>query len=380
MTPIVTKLKTIIKKLSLQRIVGVATVLIVVIVGVHALTTSHAQSPYASTLADSGTITTPAASQPCSGSTNGNCVVFGTSAPGVVTPASYFTSSVTNQQVTSWSVDANSSAAVSTLISGMLYGQVGINENRPIFQIPAGQAEVPIDVTNDCGWDFSINSSASNNYTSAEAPIPSYAYPSTSSDLEMALYQPSSGQEWDFWDASDSSGTWTVGDGGQLSITSNPPSFTTPCGSSASGISEVATTITEQDIEKGSISHALSMEIPYNLCNGYVWPATRGDCSQAGESLAEGQYFRFPSSVNCSTYTDTPIEPMICNAIKNYGLVIMDRNSGGLDLEGEDTRDWANQGHTGTDPLTTSLSSAGQWAALPSLPWSQLQLVDPPQQ
>ncbi|HUD10392.1 MAG TPA: cellulase family glycosylhydrolase, partial [Candidatus Saccharimonadales bacterium] len=48
------------------------------VIGVHLLLSSQAQSPYASIRADQGTLTAPATTKPCSGSSDGSCVQFGT--------------------------------------------------------------------------------------------------------------------------------------------------------------------------------------------------------------------------------------------------------------------------------------------------------------
>jgi hypothetical protein len=61
-----------------QSITGAVVVLVVVIAGVQLLVSSHAQSPYVSSQATSGTLTAPATVVPtCSGSSSGTCVQFG---------------------------------------------------------------------------------------------------------------------------------------------------------------------------------------------------------------------------------------------------------------------------------------------------------------
>jgi len=60
-----------------QRITAVVVVLLIASIGTILLIGSHAASPYASVTADQGTLTGGAASQSCSGSSDGSCVVFG---------------------------------------------------------------------------------------------------------------------------------------------------------------------------------------------------------------------------------------------------------------------------------------------------------------
>ncbi len=48
-------------------------------------------------------------------------------------------------------------------------------------------------------------------------------------------------------------------------------------------------------------------------------------------------------------------------------------------LEAEKTSDWAAEGNTGTDPITASWDGQAEYQVVNSLPWSQLQAVDPAQ-
>jgi hypothetical protein len=82
------KLKAAIKNpLSLTAFV---IILILTIIGVHILTSSHAATPYISSYADTGTVVSPGTvNQQCSGSSSGKCVVFGS---GSTSDGTYHTS------------------------------------------------------------------------------------------------------------------------------------------------------------------------------------------------------------------------------------------------------------------------------------------------
>jgi hypothetical protein len=67
------------KTKSTQQITAIIVVLIVAGLGTYLLVGSHAASPYISATADSGTLTSGATQQTCSGSNNGSCVIFGSS-------------------------------------------------------------------------------------------------------------------------------------------------------------------------------------------------------------------------------------------------------------------------------------------------------------
>lgn len=356
----------------------------------------------------------------------------------LTTPASYFGDDVTNDQVTSWAVASNSQTAVNTLLGVGTGNSINtwLNEDRPIEIVPPNQPEVlmaegtPTNGRNWCGTDFTDDSLSNpaappaGNYNSLlEAPIPSGVYYSNAStDDEVAILRTSNPpQEYDFWlfgeggtpsgsgnqtfpgqiiDPFYSSGSpnpdapaWDFGDGGQLNTTNNPPVFTqVGCGVSAAGLSLIATDISEQDVYDathypaqtgGGIDHALALEIPWQLCNGFVWPANRADCSGPGTNLAEGQYFRLGSPSDCTPLQGNgspPIAFMVCYALAHYGMIVQDRNTenpGAIILEGEDPVDWTAQGYSGPDPYTTAMGSEGQ-GALASVPWSDLRLVTPP--
>ena len=64
-------------------------------------------------------------------------------------------------------------------------------------------------------------------------------------------------------------------------------------------------------------------------------------------------------------------------------MVVTDQG-GAVMIEAEQQSDWAAEGYTGQDPITASwTNSAGQalpeYEVIASLPWSSLQVVDPPQ-
>jgi hypothetical protein len=68
--------------------------------------------------------------------------------------------------------------------------------------------------------------------------------------------------------------------------------FTAPYGLSASGISDLATTITESDVASGWTGHAIAVTLP--RCSGSVYPADRSDCGNDPGQPGEGQWFRIP--------------------------------------------------------------------------------------
>ena len=262
-----------------------------------------------------------------------------------------------------WAVSGSSSSMVSGFIAAVaVYSGVHLNEYRPMYWVPSGQANVSM--------SGSFTGSGSGQSPSS-VPIPSFAVAGSSSDQILDVYQLSSGYDYEYWLASHSSG-WSASYGAsnryQASFATWSGIFTAPYSEAAPGIANIATIITEADVYSGAINHAIGITLDYSDCHGYVAPVTHGDCSGGSTGDAgEGQFFRFAASTNCASYTATSLENMVCLAGKTYGFVVLD-SGGGLELETEQTSDWAAEGQSGTDPIT----AAGGSTDIPSLPWSTL--------
>ena len=162
-------------------------------------------------------------------------------------------------------------------------------------------------------------------------------------------------------------------------MTTSDGVFPFPYGLSASGISYLATEITEADVASGSIDHAIAMEV--TDCNwpddpNYVYPADRTDCGTNPGQPAEGQWFRFPANLAMPSGL-TPFGQMVFKAIQTYGMVVTDY-AGAVMLQAEQPSDWAAEGQPGIDPITASWDGLQAYQVVASLPWSDLQVVDPP--
>ncbi len=306
----------------------------------------------------------------------------------------------------SWDVPLSNNAVLSgssTIVANLaaeitnVYGTVAVDgglwnaanltnqsDGVPIVTVPAGQAEVPISVGPDssdpsagCN-DFNVSTGAG---TGPDIPIPSSASAlvSGTNDSALIVYQPSTSTEWELWQADYSAAKgWTACDGGKLTnLATSTGTFPAAggYGEAASGISYLGTEITEADVQSGAIDHVIAMAANEGDCNGFVAPATRGDCGSSANQVSEGSYLRFPASLAMPSGM-TPFGQMVFKAIQNYGTVITDQ-SGGVAISTENGYDWTYEGHSGTDPITASWSGQAEYAALNGMPWSQLEVVAP---
>lgn len=293
-------------------------------------------------------------------------------------PASLMPDSVFNNNVQSWPVDPNSAAIVSNVVAQYqsAYGGVTVNLNRPVYEVPADQPMVEVSVSSGC-QNFTVG-------TGTKVPIPAYAVAGASSDEIMTVYQPSSKRAWEFWLATDNNGKWSACWGGELDMATSDGVFPQPYGETGSGISNLATEITEGDIASGAIDHAIGIEVLGDECDwdnatlyGGLYPADRSDCGeQITGAPMEGQWFRFPAGLAMPSGLE-PFAQMVFKAVQTYGMVVVDQG-GAVALEADQSTVWGAEGNSGTDPITVSLHGAVPYQVVTGLPWSSLQVVDPP--
>jgi hypothetical protein len=249
------------------------------------------------------------------------------------------------------------------------YGSIGVNR-MPVFSVPATQPLVPVTVKTNC-TDFTKQLGTS-------VPIPLGAYttnPSYQGDSSMVVYQPSTHTVWELWQAANSGhGTWSACWGGKIDTSTSTGVFPSPFGLSATGISYLATTITEADVASGSIQHAIAIDLV--RCNYYSAPAVRGDCGSDPGEPPEGTWFRMAANVPMPASL-TPFGNLVFRALQTYGAVVTDE-AGAVMIEAETSTDWTFSGHTGVDPITASFAGAPQYKVLAGMPWSSLQVIQPP--
>jgi hypothetical protein len=270
--------------------------------------------------------------------------------------------------VGAWPLDASSAAYAADIVADYKadYGAVGVN-TLPIYIVPASQPDVTVSVTPGCS-DFLAS-------TGAQVPVPAFTALNGSSDNPLVVYQPSTGSDWEFWQAArHGDGTYSACWGGKLDVFSSNGVFPSPYGLSATGISYLATAITGTDIASGHIDHTLALQLP--RCEGFVYPADRGDCGSDPGQPPEGEWFRLPRDLAMPAGLP-PFAQMVFTALQHYGAVFTDQ-AGGVMVEAEQPGDWAAEGHRGTDPITASWGGLTEYQVLAQLPWTELQAVVPP--
>jgi hypothetical protein len=243
-------------------------------------------------------------------------------------------------------LDPNSTAIVADLEGQVQtpYGEVSLNTDRysaPIYTVPAGQATVNVTWNNCLGAGSESPSLAAG---LSNVPIPAGAVPSTGSDGEMVVYQPSSNTEWEFWRAVQTSGTWSACGAGRIQNVSQSPGIFPTGGVTGSGLPLLGFLIRVSDLQAGVINHAINIELPCIRAATFSWPAQRTDgaCNDPN-APAEGERFRLPASLDLSTLNLTPGELMIARAMQQYGVIVTDL-AGRAAIQAEDPRPYEVNG------------------------------------
>lgn len=293
-------------------------------------------------------------------------------------PSALLPNSMFDQRVTSWPLNPLSAELAQEIVKQYksAYGAVTVNTDRPVYWASAHQPRTAIHVQPGC-QDFLAQ-------TGTMVPIPRGAVPGATSDGIMTIYQPSTHSAWEFWKASHSGGTWSACWGGKLDMRTTDGVFPFPYGETASGISNLATEITEQDIASGAIRHTVGMAVLGDSCDwsgtsvhGGLFPADRTDCGYKTPGWpSEGQWFRFPPGMPVPKGL-APFARMVFKAIQTYGAVVVDQAAAVAVLADQPSA-WRIAGNRGVCPITASFGGLPAYKVIAGLPWGQLQAIDPP--
>jgi len=172
------------------------------------------------------------------------------------------------------------------------------------------------------------------------APIPYGASPSPGTDGHLVVWNPATGDEWGFWQASQGAdGAWTATNGYHYSTAWSgvPPSTFVSRGA---GLPYFAGLVRPWEIESGRIGHALAFGYNYPS-SGFVFPATKSDGDGlAGVDLPEGARLQLDPTLN-GTHFDawglSPAGKVMARALQEFGMIVVD-NSGRPKIYVEDER------------------------------------------
>jgi hypothetical protein len=304
--------------------------------------------------------------------------------------------------------------------------------STPVYVVAANQPLVPVHVIEPTA----IHHTTLEQVLSQGAPIPPGAQSAAGTDGHMTIYQPSSETLWDLWRACSPEGpnnqtswvapqscpktpaqTWTVQYGGVMRNVSqslgyfdsgSDPGFSAFFwGSTATSLPVAAGMVTMAELQSGQINHALALDIPgyglpgaacayYNWrlqnnmgSNPVAWPAQRGDGTYFGaDCIPEGARLRIEPGFDLNGVGLPKVARMFAVAAQKYGMIVRDRDAGGVSFFAEDpvslraagaklnpytNQPWSN---TGSSPSQSGLlAGAPAWSLFKNFPWSHVQVL-----
>jgi hypothetical protein len=167
-----------------------------------------------------------------------------------------------------------------------------------------------------------------------EAPVPSYAVPDPSADSHLCIVDRLTGEEWDFWEIQGTYPNLTAGHGRKIPGGVAEMGVLQP--GTASGCREAsvplaAGLVRPEEIAAGLIPHALVFgNDGRNGYDQFVYPAASG-CDDGNGPDGDGVLpmgARLQLKPETDTSGLTPAAQVVAQALKDYGMILVDENDG----------------------------------------------------
>lgn len=211
--------------------------------------------------------------------------------------------------------------------------------------------------------------------------IPNDAAPSPGSDKWLFIYDTTRNLIFEMWNTSKDGNTWTTQTGNVYSPTGDGVLQIDGSPQGGNGASYFGGVVTDADIQRGYINHALS------LASQFTGPSSRYPMHTSDGhdgDIPMGARIQLDPAVNCNTLPGASRgEKMVCQALETYGGYL--RDTGGVTLsmyfEGEDLKDPSR------NPPNGSPGNAGRAGGvfgnaglhdgedLTAIPWNRLRVL-----
>jgi hypothetical protein len=201
---------------------------------------------------------------------------------------------------------------------------------------------------------------------------PSAPFPPQNTDGGMAVLDPSTGCEYDFWKARRLGRSWNARGVNRLRVDSSGI-FKRGDSARGSGFALAAGLIRPEELAAGVIRHALvfTLPAPYVKGGGPVPPATEsdGDSILPG-ALPEGARVQLDPAFDVSSLANR-WERIIARALQRYGMYLSDRGGGGVGLTAQNPQSYRDNPYPWGDET---------YAYLPSMLISHMRVLALPRQ
>ncbi len=278
-------------------------------------------------------------------------------------------------------LDPNSTALVQSLAAEVqreTQSRIGpwiatTNSSTPLYRVGPNQAHVRVHLDAQ-----GTPGEASLQQAFAAVPIPRDARPAPGQDRHMTVWQPSTDRLWEFWEARRAADGWHARWGGAIRHVSQSPGYYTASawpgskrnwGATATSLPVIAGTMTIDELQRGSINHALAVALPAPRSGTFAWPAQRGDGTGGATALPEGARLRLDPQVDVASLGLPPVAEMIALAAQRYGIVVRDQTHKGISLFAEDPRGQQ------PNPYDRLFADQSPLELLAKFPWDRLQVL-----
>ncbi|HEY3991449.1 MAG TPA: hypothetical protein VGM01_01095, partial [Ktedonobacteraceae bacterium] len=326
-------------------------------------------SPHTNPGVASSTSATPNNSQPSQNSTPS------------LTPGSYTS---TNSRLFSnsspWNVPIGTNVQLDPNSSAM------VNQVTPCCHVPTlYRFGMPIYTSSASDPTYTVQDTGNDSLFESHQPIhiPDIAAPSPGSDHWLFIFDKTQNLIFEMWNTHKSGNTWTTQTGDVYSPTGDGVLQVNGSQQSGNGASYFGGVVTDADIQRGYINHALSFAAS-DTSTSWRYPMNASDGNATDSSaLPMGARLQLDPSVNCNTLAGASVgEKMICQALETYGGYI--RDSGGVTLsmyfEGEDLNDPnrnppSTPGNAGRQGGIFNKIGLQDSKDLSNIPWNKLRVL-----
>ena len=286
--------------------------------------------------------------------------------------------------------------------------------STPIYTVGAGAGRVPVVIDPGAPWQSTLIDAINANNG---IPLPATAQPAAGTNGHITVYDSSADTLYELWHASSPSmnatncvhtlpwgapchrdGQWHADWGGLMdnvstssgyfSVNSWPGLTGTQgynWGATATSLPLLGGLITFNDLDSGTINHALAGAFAgvKTCANYFMAPAQREDgLSILPDCLPEGARLQLDPAYNVSADSNPPLVKAIERAAQTYGIVIRDKTADTFSFYGQDPRTLTSNPYT-TGPGVGGVANGGQgyFGGVPQsflfrrFPWSRLRVI-----
>jgi hypothetical protein len=278
-------------------------------------------------------------------------------------------------------IDPSSSQLVAGLVKEVTQEQAAhtgpwietTSYSTPVYRVPANQPVVRVTLENHASWARTLRAAL------RAVPIPPNARPAVGSDAQITIWQPSTDRLWELWRASKGPDGWHALWGGAMDNVSRSPGYYTSnswrgarsfWGATATSLPVVGGVMTIPELERGSINHALAIDLPSARADVYAWPARRTDGEdRRPEAIPEGARLRLDPRLNIAALNLPPLAEEMALAAQRYGMIVRDQTHHAIGFYAEDPRP------TGANPYPKLLNYETPAEVLAEFPWKYIQVL-----